>query len=240
MSESLVIIPTYNERENIILVIEKLLNLDNDTDILVIDDNSPDGTATVVKEIMTHSKKIFILEREKKLGLGTAYVTGFKWALEKKYTYIIEMDADLSHNPEDVSRLINECKKGVDLAIGSRYCNGVNVIAWPLRRLLLSYGASKYTRIITGMPIKDPTAGFKCFHRRVLEYINLDSIKSSGYSFQIEMHFRVWKTGFLIKEIPIIFTERTEGQSKMSKNIVFEAIFMVWKLKFSSLRGYIN
>jgi dolichol-phosphate mannosyltransferase len=176
-----------------------------------------------------------MINRPAKLGLGTAYITGFRWALERDYEYILEMDADLSHNPDDVPRLIQECENGYDLVIGSRYCNGVNVINWPIKRLLLSYGANKYTRMITRMPIMDATAGFKCYRREALAAINLDRVKSSGYSFQIEMHFRVWDAGFKIKEIPIIFIERSEGLSKMSKNIVWEAVFMVWKLKLRQI-----
>ena len=236
MNDALVIIPTYNEKENIKNVLSRLDNFG--VDILIIDDNSPDGTADIVKKIKEKNSHIHLLEREGKLGLGTAYVAGFKWALQKKYEFILEMDADLSHNPDDVPKLLEKCRNSkVDMAIGSRYCQGVNVVNWPLKRLLLSYGASKYTRIITGLKIYDPTAGFKCFRRRVLENINLDGIKSSGYSFQIEMNFRAWKKGYNICEVPIIFTERTEGKSKMSKAIIFEAIFMVWKLKLLSIFG---
>jgi len=238
MNDSLVIIPTYNEKENIKLVIFKLQKCD--VDILIIDDNSPDGTAQIVKDLQKENDNIFLLEREGKLGLGTAYVMGFKWALEKEYQYILEMDADLSHNPFDVPRLISNCKKGYELVIGTRNIQSVNEVNWPLKRLLISYDASRYTRIITGMPIQDPTAGFKCFNRKVLESIDLNNIKSSGYSFQIEMHFRAWKNGNSVKEIPIIFTERSEGNSKMSKGILFEAIFMVWKLKILSIFGRLN
>jgi len=232
---SLVIIPTYNEKENIKIVIEKLRALKIDLDILIIDDNSPDSTAAIVREIQKTMPNLHLIERPGKLGLGTAYVMGFKWALERDYQYILEMDADLSHNPEDVPRLIGECEKGSDLVIGSRYCKGVNVINWPIKRLILSYGANKYTRIVTGLPIKDATAGFKCFHRRVLAEIDLTRLKSSGYSFQIEMNFRAWKKGFKVTEIPIIFIERSEGKSKMSRGIVYEAVFMVWKLKILSM-----
>lgn len=228
---SLVIIPTYNEKENIRTVIERLRALPVKVDILIIDDNSPDGTADIIRDIQTKDPHLFMLNRPGKLGLGTAYLTGFRWALTRDYEFILEMDADLSHNPDDVPKLIKECEKGADLVIGSRYCNGVNVINWPIKRLILSYGANKYTRIVTRMPIKDATAGFKCYRREVLAGINLDRVKSSGYSFQIEMHFRAWSQGFKIKEIPIIFVERSEGRSKMSKNIVWEAVFMVWKLK---------
>ncbi|MBN2279483.1 MAG: polyprenol monophosphomannose synthase [Candidatus Marinimicrobia bacterium] len=236
MNKAVVIIPTYNEKDNIRNVISRLEEYF--VDLLIIDDNSPDGTASIVKEIMRENSHIHILEREGKLGLGSAYVAGFKWALERDYEYILEMDADLSHNPEDVPRLIERCNQNdADMTIGSRYCKGVNVVNWPLKRLLLSYGASKYTRFITGLKVADPTAGFKCFSRKVLENINLDGIKSTGYSFQIEMNFRAWKKGYRISEVPIIFTERTEGKSKMSKAIIFEAIFMVWKLKILSIFG---
>ena len=229
--KSLVIIPTYNEKDNIRTVIERLQALPIELDILIIDDTSPDGTADIVRELQADDPHIFMINRPAKLGLGTAYITGFRWALERDYEYILEMDADLSHNPDDVPRLIQECENGYDLVIGSRYCNGVNVINWPIKRLLLSYGANKYSRMITRMPIMDTTAGFKCYRREALAAINLDRVKSSGYSFQIEMHFRVWNAGFKIKEIPIIFIERSEGLSKMSKNIVWEAVFMVWILK---------
>lgn len=240
MVNSLVIIPTYNERENVATVIKKLNSLNTGVDILVVDDNSPDGTAEIVKGLQKECKNLSLLKRSGKLGLGTAYIKGFNWALERRYQYILEMDADLSHNPDDVPRLIKECKKGYDLVIGSRYCDGVNVINWPIKRLLLSYSANKYTRIVTGLPIKDATAGFKCFNRKVLENINFNRVKSSGYSFQIEMNFRVWKKGYSLKEIPIVFEERSEGKSKMSKNIVFEAVFMVWKLKILSFLGLLH
>ncbi len=238
--ESVVIVPTYNEKDNIATVIDKLTALNLDLHILVIDDNSPDGTGDIVKNLQKKNEHIFIIERSGKLGLGTAYVRGFHWALERGYKYILEMDADLSHNPDDVPRLIKTCKNGADLTIGSRYSEGVNVVNWPIKRLLLSYGANKYTRIVTRMPVKDTTAGFKCFHRDVLEAIDLSKVKSSGYSFQIEMNFRAWKKGFKITEVPIIFIERSEGHSKMSKSIVYEAVFMVWKLKLLSMLGRLN
>lgn len=235
-NKAVVIIPTYNEKNNIELVINKLIGFN--VDILIIDDNSPDGTAQVVENLREqYENRIHLIEREGKLGLGTAYIEGFKWALEQTYEYILEMDADLSHNPKDVPHLINECQKGYDLVIGSRYCKGVNVINWPLKRLIISYIASRYTRIITRLPIQDPTAGFKCFRRSVLEKINLGDVKSTGYAFQIEMNYRAFKEDFQLREIPIIFTERTEGESKMSKQIVFEAIFMVWKLVILNLIG---
>ncbi|MCF7885394.1 MAG: polyprenol monophosphomannose synthase [Candidatus Marinimicrobia bacterium] len=233
---ALVIIPTYNEKNNIPLVIKKLIGFD--VDILVIDDNSPDNTADVVREHQEEYKnRIYLIEREGKLGLGTAYIKGFKWALDHNYRFILEMDADLSHNPKDVPRLINKCKQGNDLVIGSRYCNGVNVVNWPLKRLIISYLGSRYARFVTRLPIQDPTAGFKCFHNKVLESIELDNVRSTGYAFQIEMNYRAYKKGFKLHEIPIIFTERTEGESKMSKQIVYEAVFMVWKLVILNFIG---
>ena len=227
--KAIVIIPTYNEIDNISRMLEQVLREHPDLEILVIDDNSPDGTAAEVKQIMASNPRVHLIERSGKLGLGSAYVTGFRYALANGFEYIMEMDADFSHNPDDLPRLLEEAQKS-DLVIGSRYCNGVNIINWPFRRLLISYFASKYVRVITGMPIKDPTAGFKCFHRRVLESIDLDRILSDGYAFQIEMHFRAWVKGFRIKEIPIIFTERINGVSKMSRHIVWEAAWMVWQL----------
>jgi dolichol-phosphate mannosyltransferase len=238
--EALVIIPTYNERDNIQTVLERIHQLPIKIDVLIVDDNSPDGTAALVEEIQSNDRRIHLLQRAGKLGLGTAYLAGFHWALDRGYQYILEMDADLSHNPADIPRLIERCKDGADLTIGSRYCHGVNVVNWPLKRLILSYGANKYTRIVTGIPVKDATAGFKCFRRDVLEKIDLNKVKSSGYSFQIEMNFRVWKKGYQLAEIPIIFEERTEGHSKMSRSIIFEAVFMVWKLKLLSLFGRLH
>ncbi|MCD6100532.1 MAG: polyprenol monophosphomannose synthase [Candidatus Marinimicrobia bacterium] len=240
MAESLVIVPTYNEKDNIQTVVERVNALGIDIDILVVDDNSPDGTAEIVKELQTKYENLHLMERVGKLGLGSAYVAGFRWALKRDYEYILEMDADLSHNPFDIPRLINRAKEGYDVVIGSRYCNGVNVIHWPIKRLILSYGANKYTRIVTGLPIKDCTSGFKCYRRKVLESIDLERIKSSGYSFQIEMKFRAWKKGFSLVEVPIIFEERSEGRSKMTKAIIYEAVFMVWKLKILSLLGLLK
>jgi len=240
-SESLVIIPTYNESHNIKRLIEKLLNLDEPVDVLIIDDGSPDGTAEVVKEIQADSRfadRLHLIEREGKQGLGTAYVRGFKYALEHNYQYICEMDADFSHDPEDIPRLIHEVKKGnADVAVGSRYSDGISIINWPLSRLILSYSANVYARIITGLPMYDTTAGFKCIHRKVIEAINLEKIRSNGYAFQIEIHFRAWKAGFTLKEVSIIFREREEGVSKMSKSIVREAIWRVWSLKIQSIFG---
>ena len=237
--KALLLIPTYNEITNIKNVITASLAQSPDLNILVIDDNSPDGTAKVVKELLEKEPRINLIERPKKLGLGSAYVQGFKYALKDDFDYILEMDADFSHNPADIPRLLAAAKK-YDVVIGSRYCQGVNIINWPFRRLLISYFASKYVRIITGMPIKDPTSGFKCFRRRVLEAIDLDSILSDGYAFQIEMNFRSWVKGFKIHEIPIIFTERRNGVSKMSRKIVWEAAWMVWRLQIMKLLGKIK
>ncbi|GAB1468187.1 polyprenol monophosphomannose synthase [Candidatus Cloacimonadota bacterium] len=232
--KTLVIIPTYNEIENIERMVEIVLSKSEDIEILVMDDNSPDGTGKCVKSLQSTEPRLHLIERPGKMGLGSAYVTGFKYALEHDYEYIMEMDADFSHNPDDVPRLI-AAAQNKDLVIGSRYCNGVNIINWPFKRLLISYFASKYVRVITGMPIKDPTGGFKCFNRRVLESINLDNILSDGYAFQIEMNFRAWVKRFRIKEIPIVFTERLNGVSKMNRNIVWEAAWLVWRLHFLKL-----
>jgi dolichol-phosphate mannosyltransferase len=236
VSDSLVIIPTYNEKENIKSIIVAVFSLQKDFDILIIDDNSPDGTADIVKELMKEFKgRLFIIERKGKLGLGTAYIAGFKYALEHKYDYIFEMDADFSHNPEDLQELYNACaKKGFDMAVGSRYASGVNVVNWPMGRVLLSYFASIYVQIVTGMPIKDATAGFICYTRKVLETINLDKIHFVGYAFQIEMKFTAWKFGFSIHEVPIIFTNRVLGESKMSPGILNEAVFGIIKMKLRS------
>jgi dolichol-phosphate mannosyltransferase len=234
--KSLVIIPTYNEHENIRNIIPDVLKQNENIDVLVVDDNSPDGTGDYVEQISKYNSRVKIIRRSGKLGLGTAYVAGFRYALLNNYDYIFEMDADYSHDPKDLNRLLSAIKE-YDLVIGSRYKGGVNVVNWPMQRLLLSYFASAYTRIITGLPIHDSTAGYKCFRRKVLESINLDEIRSNGYSFQIEMHYKVWKKGFKIGEIPIIFIDREKGHSKMSKKIVYEAIFMVWKLRIKSIFG---
>ncbi|MGC9361931.1 MAG: polyprenol monophosphomannose synthase [Candidatus Syntrophosphaera sp.] len=234
--KALLIIPTYNEIENIGRIIPAVLNQSPELEVLVMDDNSPDGTAQAVKVLMKDELRVHLIERPRKMGLGSAYVTGFKYALERDYDHILEMDADFSHNPADLPRLLETAKKK-DLVIGSRYCQGVNIINWPFKRLLISYFASKYVRVITGMPIKDPTGGFKCFNRKVLEAIDLDKILSDGYAFQIEMNFRAWVKGFSIKEIPIVFTERLNGVSKMSRHIVWEAAWMVWRLQFMKLLG---
>lgn len=235
--KTLVIVPTYNERENIGKVLDIVFELDVEgIHVLVVDDNSPDGTAAIIKDRMANNDRLDLLERSGKLGLGTAYLAGFDYALARDFDYVIEMDADLSHNPKEIPNFL-EMIQDADLVIGSRYVHGVNVINWPLARLALSVFASKYARIITGLPITDCTSGFKCFRREVLQAIPLDRVKSNGYSFQIEMHFKTWKRGFRIKELPIIFVDRTVGQSKMSRKIMFEAAWMVWKLKIFSLFG---
>jgi dolichol-phosphate mannosyltransferase len=237
-SDSIVIIPTYNERENIENIIRAVLGLEKAFNILVIDDGSPDGTADIVKGLMTDEFKdrLFIIERKGKLGLGTAYITGFKWAVAERYDYIFEMDADFSHNPDDLPRLYEACaKEGNDVAIGSRYVSGVNVVNWPMGRVLMSYYASMYVRFITGLKIRDTTAGFKCYRRRVLETIDLDKIRFKGYAFQIEMKFTAFKCGFKIKEVPVIFINRRLGTSKMNSSIFGEAIFGVIRLRIDGL-----
>jgi dolichol-phosphate mannosyltransferase len=234
--DKLVIIPTYNELENIRDMILSVMGLEVDFDLLIIDDNSPDGTAEVVKKLKRDfPDRLHLIQRSGKLGLGTAYIEGFRYGLMNGFQYIFEMDADFSHNPEDLIRLYKACaEEGFDLAIGSRYITGVNVVNWPMGRVLMSFFASKYVQFITGMPIKDATAGFKCYSRRVLEAINLDSIRFIGYAFQIEMKFTTWKLGFKIKEVPIIFTDRTKGTSKMSTHIFREAVLGVIYLKIKS------
>ncbi|HEX6192815.1 MAG TPA: polyprenol monophosphomannose synthase [Chitinophagaceae bacterium] len=235
--EKLVVIPTYNEKENISNILHAVFNLGEGFHVLVIDDGSPDGTADIVKGLQSKfNGQLFIEERKGKLGLGTAYIHGFKWAIARGYNFIFEMDADFSHNPNDLSRLYNACKNdGADLAIGSRYVKGGGVVNWPNNRIALSKGGSLYTRMITWMPIKDPTAGFMCYKREVLETINLDEIAFVGYAFQIEMKFAAWKLGFKLKEVPIIFQDRTYGISKMNKGIVKEGILGVLELKWRSL-----
>lgn len=237
MSDTLVIIPTYNEKENIEAIIRATFSQEKEFDVLIVDDNSPDGTAQIVEKLQTEFPNLLHIEkREGKNGLGTAYIHGFKWALARNYEYIIEMDADFSHNPKDLIRLYNACKnKGGDVSVGSRYSVGVNVVNWPMHRVLLSYFASKYVRFITGIPVHDTTAGFVCWNRKVLETIKLDKIKFVGYAFQIEMKYKAWKHGFNIKEVSVIFTDRTLGESKMSGNIVYEALFGVLKMRFSRL-----
>ena len=238
MSDTLVIIPTYNEKENIQAIIEAVFKQKKRFHILVVDDNSPDGTAEIVERLITqYSDALFIEKRTGKNGLGTAYIHGFKWAIQKKYDYIIEMDADFSHNPKDLVRLYKACEKeGADVSIGSRYSQGVNVVNWPMKRVLLSYFASKYVRFITRIPIHDTTAGFVCYKRSVLETIKLNKIRFVGYAFQIEMKFKAWKHNFKIKEVSVIFTDRTEGTSKMSDGIIYEALFGVIKMRFKGLR----
>ena len=234
-SDSIVIIPTYNEKENIEKIIKAVLTLEKDFDVLVIDDGSPDGTANIVHRLMEGecAGRLFIIEREGKLGLGTAYIAGFKWALERQYEYIFEMDADFSHDPADLPRLYAACHdEGYDLAIGSRYVSGVNVVNWPMGRVLMSYFASWYVRTVTGFKIHDTTAGFKCYKRRVLQTIELDKVKFKGYGFQIEMKFTAWRIGFRIKEVPVVFVNRREGVSKMSGGIFSEAFFGVMRLRW--------
>jgi len=236
ISRVLVIVPTYNEAENLEELSAQILEQDPRIDILVVDDNSPDGTGEIADRLAGTNGRIQVLHREGKLGLGTAYVKGFKWAIAREYDAICEMDADFSHDPAVLKEFL-ELIPDYDLVIGSRYVKGVNVVNWPLRRLLLSYGASKYTRVITGMPVKDPTSGFKCFKRGTLERLDLDAIHSGGYSFQIEANFKVWRKQLAIREVPIIFVDRSLGRSKMSRAIVREAIWMVWRLKFRALLG---
>lgn len=234
-AKNLVIIPTYNEKENIEAIIKAVSELSVPFDILIVDDNSPDGTGDIVGNLSKEKENLHLLTRTGKLGLGTAYITGFKWALEKGYSIICEMDADFSHNPRDLVRLYETCINEADLAIGSRYISGVNVVNWPLGRVIMSYAASIYVRIVTGMHVKDTTAGFKAYRREVLETIDLDNIRSKGYAFQIEMKFTTWKFGFIIKEIPIIFTDRKLGTSKMTGGIFNEALWGVVRMKFISL-----
>lgn len=234
MNRSLVVIPTFNEADNIPTIVPRILALGRHFEVLVVDDGSPDNTAGMVKLMRETDERVHLIEREGKLGLGTAYVEGFKYALANGFDFVFEMDADFSHDPNDLPRLLHRAEQ-CDLVIGSRYVSGVNVVNWPMRRLMLSYMASLYTRYITGMPVKDATAGFKCFRRKVLESLDLDAIHSNGYAFQIEINFLAWKKGFRICEIPIIFVDRRVGVSKMSRDIVYEAAWLVWKLKLKSL-----
>ncbi|MDH3214721.1 MAG: polyprenol monophosphomannose synthase [Candidatus Krumholzibacteria bacterium] len=234
--ETLIIIPTYNERENIDTLINRILDLKLDLGVLVVDDNSPDGTAGVVEKLGKARDQVHLLKRPSKMGLGSAYIAGFKWALKNKAVqYVFEMDADFSHDPSALPEFLSAIKDA-DLVLGSRYLDGITVMNWPLSRLFLSVGANIYTRVITGMPLKDATGGFKCFRRVVLESLPLDDIKSDGYSFQIEVNHHAWKKKFRIKEIPITFVDRTSGTSKMSRRIIWEAAFLVWKLRFESIR----
>jgi dolichol-phosphate mannosyltransferase len=236
--KTLVIIPTYNEKENIEAIIEAVMEQPLNADLLIVDDSSPDGTSSLVKAKQEkYPDRLFIEERTGKLGLGTAYIHGFKWALERPYELVCEMDADFSHDPKSLIDLHKSCKDGADLAIGSRYSQGVNVVNWPMSRVLMSYYASKYVQFVTGMPIKDTTAGFKCYRRSVLEKINLEKITFIGYAFQIEMKFKAWKLGFNLQEVPIIFTDRTLGESKMSTSIFKEAFIGVIQLRLKSIFG---
>ena len=239
-SRAVVIVPTYNEAQNVPALLQQVMDLPGEISAVVVDDGSPDGTADLVRQLMaSYPDRIGLIERGAKKGLGTAYIAGFKHALAAGFEYICEMDADFSHNPRDLPLLIEACRAGADLALGSRYVGGVRVVNWPLSRLILSYGAGVYTRAITRLPVHDVTAGFRCFRRRVLEALDLDRVRSNGYSFQIEMTYRAWRKGFRVVEVPIVFTERTEGQSKMSKAIVREAMWKVWELRWLDLRGWL-
>ena len=233
MNNTLVIVPTYNERENLPMLAERLLRLPVPVHLLVVDDNSPDGTGRIADDLAARHPSIHVLHRAEKQGLGRAYAAGFAWALERDYEFIMEMDGDFSHNPDDIPKFI-EAARDADLVLGSRYCNGIRVINWPLRRLMLSLSAAKYVKVITGMPISDPTGGFKCFRRHALQSINLSAVQSNGYSFQIEMTHKIWRQGMRVVEVPIIFTDRFQGTSKMSRGIVSEALFMVWSLLFQN------
>ena len=238
--QGLVIVPTYNERDNIIRLIDAALAQDPRLEVLVVDDGSPDGTGTLVRERATADPRVHLLERGRKLGLGTAYVAGFKWALERDYEYVFEMDADFSHDPSHLPQFL-ESIRDADLVLGSRYREGkVTVVNWPMARLILSYFANVYARFVTGLALWDATGGFKCFRRRVLDAINLDDVRSNGYAFQIEMSYRAWQLGFRIVEIPIVFVDRTEGESKMSKKIVREAVWMVWRLRWWGMTGRLS
>jgi len=236
--KALIVVPTYNEKENIEGIIEAVLALGGDIEILVVDDNSPDGTGEIVDRLAASEQRIHVIHREGKMGLGSAYIAGFKWALASTDAqFVFEMDADFSHDPNAIPELLEKAKD-YDLVIGSRYLHGITVINWPLSRLILSYGANRYTHIVTGLPLRDSTGGFKCFRRETLEQLPLDTIKSDGYSFQIEMNFFCWKKGLRIVEIPIIFTDRRVGVSKMSRKIIWEAAFMVWRLRFMNPRRW--
>ncbi len=233
MNKALVVVPTYNERENLPTLAQRLLGLPVFVDLLVVDDNSPDGTGKIADELAAKHPSMHVLHRPEKNGLGRAYIAGFKWALERGYEFIFEMDGDFSHNPDDIPLLL-EAAKDSDLVLGSRYINGIRIINWPLSRLMLSKCAAKYVQVITGMPLTDPTGGYKCFRRHALQSINLDEIESNGYSFQVEMTHKLWRQGMKIVEVPIIFTDRFQGHSKMSKGIVREALWMVWRLLFQN------
>lgn len=233
--KSIVVIPTYNEKDNIEKIIKAVLKIVSEIHILVVDDSSPDGTGDIVSALSKNDERIHLMRRKGKMGLGTAYCAGFQWSIDKGYDFIFEMDADFSHDPNELPNFLEAIKEN-DLVIGSRYVKGVNVVNWPMSRLILSYFANIYTQIITGMPIKDATGGFKCFRSDILKEIDLDSIKTNGYGFQIEMNYRVWKLGGKIKELPIIFIDRIEGESKMNRKIIWEAVFLVWKLKLGFIK----
>jgi dolichol-phosphate mannosyltransferase len=236
MARTLVVIPTYNEADNIARLIPRVLEQDPSIEVLVVDDSSPDGTGTLVRGMQQGQPRVHLVEREGKLGLGTAYVAGFRFALARGYDFVFEMDADFSHNPKEIPRFLERIREH-DLVIGSRYANGIRVLNWPMQRLLLSYSANVYTRLITGLPLSDATAGFKCFRKEVLQAIDLDRIRSNGYAFQIEMCYKAWKKGFRLVETPIVFLDRRSGASKMSKAIIYEAFFMLWKLRLHGLLG---
>lgn len=233
MNETLIVVPTYNERENLPRLVNRLLSLPVPVDLLIVDGNSPDGTGKIADDLATKHPELHVLHEKEKRGLGRAYIASFKWAIERGYDFIFEMDSDFSHNPDDIPQFL-EAAREADLVLGSRYINGIRIINWPLKRLMLSKAAANYVRIITGMPFTDPTGGYKCFRRRALEAINLDDVRSNGYSFQIEMTHKIWRLGMRIVEVPIIFTERFQGKSKMSGNIIREALFMVWRLLFQN------
>jgi len=233
MNTTLIVMPTYNERENLPRMVQRLLSLPIKVDLLVVDDNSPDGTGKLADELAAKYPEVHVLHRAEKNGLGRAYLAGFKWALEHNYEFVFEMDGDFSHNPDDVP-LFLEAAKDADLVLGSRYVNGIRIINWPLHRLMLSKGAAAYVKLITGMPITDPTGGYKCFRRRALLALDLETVQSNGYSFQVELTHKLWRQGYRVAEVPIIFTERVQGHSKMSGNIVSEALVMVWKLWFQN------
>ena len=236
MARTLVVIPTFNEADNIGRLIPRVLEQDPSIEVLVVDDSSPDGTGTLVRGMQQGQPRLHLVEREGKLGLGTAYVAGFRFALARGYDFVFEMDADFSHNPREIPRFLERIREH-DLVIGSRYASGVRVLNWPMQRLLLSYSANVYTRLITGLPLSDATGGFKCFRREVLQAIDLDRIRSNGYAFQIEMSYKAWKKGFRLVETPIVFLDRRSGASKMSKGIIYEAFFMLWKLRLRGLLG---
>jgi dolichol-phosphate mannosyltransferase len=231
--DTIIIVPTYNERENLPMLVERLMKLPVAVDLLVVDDNSPDGTGQLADEIAAKNSQVKVLHRAQKAGLGRAYCAGFEWALKNGYEFIFEMDGDFSHNPDEIPNFL-KAAQNADLILGTRYRNGIRVINWPLKRLMLSMGAAKYVQIVTGMPVTDPTGGFKCFRRRALESIDLNSIQSNGYSFQIEMTHKIWRQGMRVGEVPIVFTDRFQGTSKMAPGIIYEAIFMVWRLWYQN------